>query len=263
MAPSRSARWHIAAIRSGLLAILLITTGDLGFASELYPDIPHKLSPCEWYYDRCIGPGIFMDEPITIKVKETLFKIPAIYFARWPKSDWVGRVVELKTNPPSFDFTFWMPTKRPEEIKTDPPMVIPELLRLGAKPAPGEFPVTVLDVRFANPDDPDLILPERRLTNIMRRAERSPSDTFERIFGLERFKLARDPTSFDHFHNLPGNEPQFLFRCAADAPYPTCDGNVYFDVDKLSFYIRFPYQHIRNWSETVMAARELIYSWRR
>lgn len=56
-------------------------------SSETNFSIPHKRAPCQWDYwsSTCTGPGIFMDEIITIEVGGTQFKIPAIYFTTWLK----------------------------------------------------------------------------------------------------------------------------------------------------------------------------------
>ena len=230
-------------------------------------EIPHKLSPCQWdsRSSSCTGPGIFMDEIITIEIDGTRFTIPAIYFTAWAKPEDLGRVIVHTRNPHfplGFGFAFWMPTRRPEEIKTLPPMVIPELLRRGARPALGEFPVTVISTRFARADDPDLILPERQFKNLLA-ADSGPSgDVFEQRYGLEYFKGAKDRLGLDHYHTVSKGQPQLLFRCSSDVAYPGCDGDVYFAEDGLSFRIAFPYRNLGDWKQTLEAAHELVLGWR-
>jgi hypothetical protein len=131
----------ISILALGLMAPLVIRAQTV--APDSGPDdkpyvIPHKLSPCQWRPYECIGPGIYMDEPILLRVNEVLFKVPAIYFTSWHKPEDLGHIIEdVRGATSGIDFAFWMPTKRPEEIKTQPPMLLEALLKQGAKPAHG------------------------------------------------------------------------------------------------------------------------------
>jgi hypothetical protein len=242
--------------------MLLVFVAFAATGASSATDVRHKLAPCPWDGPtaRCTGPAIYMDSIVRYLVNGVRYDIPAAYLTDWPKAE-VLATIQANDRGGLPDFAFWMPSKRPELIKTGPPMVLPELRRRGSTWGPDEYPVVVLHPRFVKPNDPDLILPEQRFRNLAR-VTSGPRDVFVTKYGLQEFAFEKDHLGFTKFRNLPGMQPQLLFRCDAQARYPGCDGDVYFELDELSLYIRFPMEHIGNWKEIVTAARDLIFSWR-
>jgi hypothetical protein len=240
-----------------LLAFIALTAASASSAT----DVPHKLAPCPWDGPtaRCTGPAIYMDSIVRYLVKGVRYDIPAAYLTDWPKAE-VLATIQANDRGGLPDFAFWMPSKRPELIKTGPPMVLPELRRRGSTWGPDEYPVVVLRPRFVKSNDPDLILPEQQFRNASG-ALSGPGDVFIDKYGLQEFALEKDRVRSKSFRNAPGTRPQFLFHCY-EGLYSLCQGDVYFQSDELSFFVRFPMTHIQDWSEIVNAVRDLIFSWR-
>ena len=201
-----------------------------------------------------------MDEILSIKVRDTLLKMPAIYLPGWPPADFAGKVNVY----PYLAIDFWMPSGRPEPVKVWSFLVLSDFVRQGGKFAPGEFPVRVQMAQFVSPDDPDLILPEQRFRNLAA-VDSGPGDVFEEKFGLEDFFLEKDRLNLRSLRNLPGSQPQILLRCGnRDRPAinEICDGFVYFNDDQLSFHVSFHLPQLPHWRESVLKARDLLLAWR-
>lgn len=90
-------------------------------------------------------------------------------------------------------------------------------------------------------------------------------DRYDKIFGLERFRLTKQLKGLENFKTGDGSEPQVLLRCNSQVPAPhnpLCDGHVLYARDGLAFHIVFGKPFLRHWRETIGSARELIQSWR-
>ena len=201
-----------------------------------------------------------MDEILSIKVRNTLFKVPAIYLPGWPPADFVGKVNDY----PYLAFDFWMPSGRPEPVKVWSILVLPDLVRQGGKFEPGEFPVSIQRARFIPADDPDIMTPDQQFKNLAA-VDSGPGDVFEEKYDLQEFVLDKDRLNLRHLRNIPGNQPQVLLRCGdKDRPQiaQLCDGFVYFNDDQLSFYISFHLPQMPHWRQSVLKARDLFLGWR-
>ena len=112
------------------------------------------------------GPtGVANDEPILIKVGETVFQVPAAYLTAWPTKDMIGKI-NGPNSPDGLSFTFWMPDRRPVEVKTMPPLISRAPAEPGRPaPPPSAFVVLVNDLRIVNADGQNYMSPEKQFRN--------------------------------------------------------------------------------------------------
>jgi hypothetical protein len=208
--------------------------------------------------------GVAFDQLILLKVDEVLFSVPAAYLTRWPTPDMIGRI-NPKNSANGLSLMFWHPSKRPVEVRTEPPLISPQPMELGRPPpAANELVVLVNDLRFLPTQGSDYISPDQRFPNLSRTYS-GAEDSFQKRHNLQQFRLTKVPSDFESYRQLPGTQPQVLLRCRPlhdRLPNPTCNGYVHFDADKLGFWLLFSSRYLENWYEIASAVRDLAYAWR-
>jgi hypothetical protein len=207
--------------------------------------------------------GVAYDELIAVKVRDTLFRVPAVYFQAWPTLDMVGRINDR----PGLHFMFWVPELRPVVVKTVPPLITPRPREPGRKPVGAdEFAVVVNFLQFVAADDPDYISPAKRFENHARASGGGgESDEFTRAHGLEAYRLARERLPGRYYRHIPGTDPQIHLTCHAAPerwPNPQCRGDFYYQADSLAFVSLFSQYELPKWREIALGARELALRWR-
>lgn len=207
--------------------------------------------------------GVAYDELITIKVRDTLFRVPAAYFQAWPPLDMVGRTHYRE----GLHFMFWVPELRPVLVKTVPPLITPRPREPGRQPAGAdEFAVVVNFLQFVSLDDPDYVSPVKRFENHARAAGGGgETDEFTRVHGLEAYRLARERLPGRYYRHIPGTDPQVHLACHIQPerwPNPQCQGRFYFQADSLAFFSLFSQYELPRWREIALGVRELALRWR-
>jgi len=207
--------------------------------------------------------GVAYDELISIKVHDTLFRVPAAYFQAWPPLDMVGRTHVRD----GLHFMFWVPELRPVLVKTVPPLITPRPREPGRKPAgPDEFAVVVNFLQFIAIDDPGYVSPAKRFENHARASGGGgETDEFTRVHGLEAYRLARERLPFRYYRHIPGSDPQAHLSCDIQPerwPNPQCRGDFYFQSDSLAFVSWFSQYELPRWREIAFGARQLALRWR-
>jgi len=211
---------------------------------------------------RAAPSGVALTELITVKVRDTVFRVPAAYFTICPTPEMVSTV---NVHDDALSFIFWVPELRPVLTKTFPPLLTPRPRELERPPArPDEFAALVLYLQFVRVDDPSYISPAKRFDNYARGFS-GAGDVFEQRYGLEWFRLEKEPWKADNYRHVPGTDPQVELGCAENPetlPNPQCHGHVYFSADELAFYVRFSQHEMPRWREVIIGARELALRWR-
>ncbi len=218
---------------------------------------------------RLAATGIPLDAVVDIQVDGVVFSIPAIYLTTWPTPDYLGRVsvyLDRADIPKGFDFAFWMPGRRPEEVKTEPPMALAGFEDLGVKLRPGEYPVVVLHARVTPPDAPGLLMPAKAVQN-QKSVESNEKDQTKEIYDLTKVIYGRFPHPGLEFYSIGNEDLDIEFYCNDQSFEPVldplCQGNVYYWKEQVSFLIRFPEEHLADWRQVVDAAKDLIVDWRK
>ena len=208
--------------------------------------------------------GVAFDEPILLKVDNVLFKVPTAYLTTWATPDMVGRI-NPKNSANGLSFMFWVPSKRPVEARTEPPLISPRPEERGRPPAaPNEFAVLVNDLRFVPAGSSDYLTPDKRFSNLAAALE-VPQDSFQEKLGLQQFRVLK-LIYFDQYRHIPGAQPQVLLRCTPahiNLPNPNCTGHMHYDDDNLGFWLALSSRHLENWREVASAVRDLAYAWRK
>jgi hypothetical protein len=244
--------------------------------------IPHKPAPCERASVECVRDGIFMDEIVTYKIRNIIYKIPAIYLSSWPSITQIGKIRDLdaefggtKIGDYGLSFQFWMPRVRPEEMKSAA-FMIPDLMvkerkirNQGIEPAPDEYPVSVDYAKFAPPDDDRFTLPEQMFKNESETYfyihKKQADERVEPELNLKRVFWKQHWSNSLRFYNLPNSNIQITMTCSPDAPTdinPGCRSRVYFNNEQLSFYISFPKSKLLEWESIMTSVRDLMTNWR-
>lgn len=225
--------------------------------------IPHQLAPCPYnaIAGGCVGPSIYMDAIVRYRANGILYEIPAAYHTAWPTAK---DVAECQSNNRGGlpDFAFWMPRRRPELIKTAPPMVWSAIKAAGGSRGDDEYDVTVLSPRFVESDDPDIIHPDRAYAN-NKEISGGPGDLHVIEFDADRFTFERGKSSSADYHSLPGDNTRFISRCGRDGERPLCSGYVYYRDISLYFFFRFPSGHMKDWRQIFDSVRDLTLGWRK
>lgn len=209
--------------------------------------------------------GIPLDEPIAIRVRDVLLRVPAGYLWPWPSLDARSRVNEQAT----VGVEFWMPERRYLEV--NPMSVIGFRTEEPGRSEPpsGAYLVRVNGLQPVALDSPGYLSPERRFQNLTSTAGLSSYSFKEEPFGLVRFWRHDwphpSPEPFADYRNKEGTDPQVLLHCTpshSQLPNPSCQGNVHFVADGLGFFFFFPREALPEWREIVRAVRELFNSWK-
>jgi hypothetical protein len=140
------------------------------------------LSVCE-EIRRSTYDGIPLDEPILIRMRETLLRVPAGYLLPWPARTMRGRTND-KTR---ISIEFWMPDKRYPEISP--------LSRISSRPRePGRqeppadaYVVRVNGLKLLEPDELKDLSPETQFRNLTSSPTPASYTFEEEQFGLVRF----------------------------------------------------------------------------
>jgi hypothetical protein len=204
-----------------------------------------------------------LDEPITVRVKDVLLRVPAAFISPWPRTAARGG---LKSE--ALRFEFWMPDKRYLEISPLSNVDFRPLEPGRGEPAPNAYIVRVWDLRPIKLDEPGYISPEQAFRNEIksRQPPGSPFAFHEEEFGIVRFWPLDQPNSnFSvEYRNKEGSDPQILLDCIVPdrwRVFPACSGRVHFVADDLAFFVVFPREEVSHWHDIVLAARELYKSW--
>jgi hypothetical protein len=212
--------------------------------------------------------GIPLDEPISVRVRDVLVRIPAGYLWPWPAPTFRGRVNDWK----GLGFQFWMPDRRYVEIA--PGSIIGFRPQEAGRPppAPDAYIVNVRDFKPVKLDDPDYRSPQKGFENYTSTPGIASYSFEQENFGLVRYwrhdsPYPPHPEAFLNYRHAENTDPQVLLHCNPDIyrPYPTsplCAGDIYFAADELGFFVYFPRDELPHWREIVTAARDLFRSWK-
>jgi hypothetical protein len=209
--------------------------------------------------------GVHYDAPITFKIDDTIFKVPAAYLVAWPTSEMANKINGPDVNQ-GISFMFWVPDKRPVLVKTVPPLVSPKPQEPGRPvPKPEDYAVLVMGFRFVKADAPGYISPVKQQQNLSRLS--NGDDQVVEQHGLRIVKFGKDKIGTDWYLNIPGTEPELTLDCftketRAVSINPQCHRWVRFDHEDIAFYVRFSWHLLPRWREVVEASRELGLAWR-
>jgi hypothetical protein len=206
-----------------------------------------------------------LDEPVIIKLNDTLLHVPAAYLSPWPQQKVRNRINNYK----ALNFEFWMPDKRHLEISPLSNVDFRPTEPGRGKPAQNAYIVRVWDVQPIKLDDPGYISPEQAFRNQISSRLRSGSKySFqEEEFGLVRFWPSDEPSSkfAVEYRHKEGADPQILLDCMVPdrwRVYPACSGRVYLVAEKLALFVVFPREEVSHWHDIIFAARDLYQSWK-
>jgi hypothetical protein len=205
-----------------------------------------------------------LDEPISIKVRDVLLRVPAAYISPWPHAAARNRI----NHSSSLRFEFWMPDKRHLEISPLSNADFRPLEPGRGEPGPNAYIVRVWDVRPTRLDEPGYVSPEQAFRNEIK-SRQPPGSEYsfhEEEFGLVRFWPVDAPNStFSvEYRHKEGTDPQVLLDCIVPdrwRVFPECSGRIHFVADDLAFFVVFPREQVSHWRSIVLAARELYKSW--
>ena len=208
-----------------------------------------------------------LDEPVSIRINDVLFRVPAAYISPWPQQRVRNRVNEWK----GLGIEFWMPDRRYLEIS--PLSNVDYRPREPGRGNPGSaaYIVRVLDLKPTKLDEPGYISPERGFRNL---TSIGSATIFSFSFQDERFGLVRFwqrdwphplPPPFIDYRHKNDTDPQALIRCTPPyltPPNPSCSGTIHFAADDLAFFFSFPREELPHWHDIVLAVRDLYTSWK-
>jgi hypothetical protein len=209
--------------------------------------------------------GIPLDEPIQIRVRDVLLRVPAGYLWPWPDRSLRDRVNEWK----ALAFDFWMPDRRYLEINNLSLLSYRPKERGRDEPLPDAYVVEVTTLAPAKLEEPDYISPEKRFKNVTSGSDISSYSFQEEPFGLVRFWRNDWPypklEPFVDYRHRQGADPQVLLRCTPPrekVPNPSCMGEIHFVAEELGFFVRFSRDRLPEWRGIVDAVRDLFRSWK-
>jgi hypothetical protein len=207
------------------------------------------------------------DEPVSVKVKNVLFRVPAAYISPWPHQEVRNRVNEWK----GLGIEFWMPDRRYLEISPLSNAQFRPREPGRSEPDSNAYIVRAWSLQPTKLDEPGYISPERKFRNLTSIGSTTiASFSFEdEPFGLVRF-WRRDwphplPPPFTDYRHREGSDPQALIQCTPPSrtpPNPSCSGNIHFASDDLAFFVFFPREELPHWHDIVLAVRDLYTSWK-
>jgi hypothetical protein len=208
-----------------------------------------------------------LGEPVSIRINDVLFRVPAAYISPWPQQRVRNRVNEWK----ALGIEFWIPDRRYLEIS--PLSNVEYRPREPGRRTPdsGAYIVRVLDLKPTTLDESGYISPERGFRNLtsIGSATISSFSFQDEPFGLVRF-WQRDwphplPPPFIDYRHMNDTDPQALIRCTPPGrtePTPSCSGTIHFAADDLGFFFSFPREALPHWHDIVLAVRDLYTSWK-
>ena len=183
-----------------------------------------------------------LDEPVTIKLNDTLLRVPAAYLSPWPKQEVRNRINNFK----SLSFEFWMPDKRYLEISPLSNVDFRPVEPGRGKPTQDAYIVKVWNFEPTKLTDPGYISPEQAFRN--RTSSRQPPGAKysfqDEEFGLVRFWPTDEPNSkfAVEYRHKEGTDPQILLDCAVPdrwRVYAACSGRVYLVAEELALLVVF------------------------
>lgn len=254
-------------LRLGAAAAAVMLFGGFSCLAQTTPPPSPKTTVPE---PRLAPTGIPLDAVVDIEVDGVVFSIPAIYLTTWAKPQDLGKLHVHTYNPEfpegGFEFAFWMPDRRPEEIKTEPPMLTSGLNERGVEPRPGEYPVVVLHARVTPPDARGLHMPAK-VVQTMSAALGNEKDRREEMYGLTKVVYGKLFDPYLQFYSIGNSDLDIKFHCDDQSFEPVlnplCQGYVYYWKEQASFLIRFPEEHLADWRQVTDAAKDLIVEWRK
>lgn len=128
--------------------------------------------------------GVPLDEPIRIRVQNSLFRVPAGYLWTWPRPEMRDRINEWD----SLAFDFWMPSRRYPEVSpiSYPGFQPKEIGRPSA--AADAYVVKVRQLRPVGPNTPGQASPEQGFKNLSSATGLKPLAAGDEEFGLIRLR---------------------------------------------------------------------------
>lgn len=188
------------------------------------------------------------------------YRMPLGYRTGWTRT---YRAQDFDTNAVHgiSDFTFWMPDKRYPERRMGFPMGSHPKVCEHGRPRPGEDDYLIRFSFGAISRVPIMKTPEQWWGKIY-----LPNGT--RQYGLIKDKLHINDIDkqtgqvFHEDYDHPIGHPyQVTFGCYLGKG-EICTGNLYFPEEKLSLFIQFGSQYMPIWQTNVVAALELLKSWK-
>jgi hypothetical protein len=205
-----------------------------------------------------------LDEPIAIKVKGVLLRVPAAFISPWPHAAARNRISESST----LRFEFWMPDKRYLEINPISNADFRPREPGRGEPSRDSYTVRIWDLQSIKLSEPEYISPEQAFLNETKSRQPPGSQyvSHEEEFGLVRFwpRDEPEPKYKVEYRNKQDSDPQILLGCVVPdrwRVFPECSGRVHFIADDLAFFVVFPREEVSHWQSIVLAARELYKSW--
>ncbi len=210
--------------------------------------------------------GIPLDEPFSVRVRDTILRIPVGYIGPWLTQKERGRISARQP----LNLNFWMPERRYVEIG--------DLSIAGfrpkepgrGEPLPDASVVRVNDLNLVSSDKLGARSPEKQFQNLTSLAGLSSYSFKNEEFGLVRYWQHDwphpQPEPFLRYRHVAGSDPQIHLRCTpphlVTPYYSMCIGYVYIAPDELSFQIWFSGTDLPRWREYVFAVRDLFRTWK-
>jgi hypothetical protein len=208
--------------------------------------------------------GVPLDEPILIRLKGMLLRIPAGYLWPWPTQRMRNRVNDTK----DLDFDFWMPDRRYPTRQSSSYVGVRPKERGRGEPPPDAYVVWVRQLQPIGLDEPGYISPEKGFRNLTSLAGIASYSFKEEEFGLVQFWRHHQPNplldSALQYRHPEGSDPQVLLHCTPPhetPPFPGCNGTIHLVAGDLAFFIHFPRSDLPHWREIVLAVSDLFKSW--
>lgn len=210
--------------------------------------------------------GVALDEPILVRVKGVLLRIPAGYLRPLPSHKLRNRVNEAQ----ELRFDFALPDARyPAQPSAGNGRDRPQGNGRGEPPREPHV-VNVRDLQPVRLDQPGYLSPEQQLQDLA--GTFGIAESRQEEFGLVRFWWADEPRNSSlplaNYRHAQGSDPQVLMQCSASprtlptAPFPGCHGSVHVAADDLAFFVDFPPDELPHWRDAVAAVRALVGAWR-
>ncbi|MEO1086095.1 MAG: hypothetical protein AAFY88_17790 [Acidobacteriota bacterium] len=205
--------------------------------------------------------GIPLASPRNIVVQGWRFLVPAGYLNPWPigSKDYRGDLGRLP-------FAFWMPTLRFPERN---PIFTGNLRSCEAGrllPGPDDFVVKArLEIAFREP------LESESYYSVSKAQEREARlKKWAGGYRAQKYDLTMDAYIFSSqdeasawiSSNIDRERFRYLISCHYHSAQPLCHGHAFIQDDKLGFYLRFPARKLWDLNAIVLAARDLVISWK-
>lgn len=194
---------------------------------------------------------------VIFSISGQTFRIPEEYLTPRPAISLLGAVVVTKP----MSFSFWMPTGLPpsKDVFLDPNFR--PHINSNISPGPDTYLVHVSAAQPINePDRNGFVSPS---TSLARRLDKGAWTIDHATTGGDWIAVHPvSPADKSMLFYMP-KEPQALLKCLFARPVvnPTCFGNVYFEEERVSYFVMIPYDTLNQGKKIFSVALRLIKSW--